>query len=266
MTCEACLIALSPSAHALERPSASAQPTATPAEPARPEAPPLTESRAPALAYTDPAPSAHPGITMGMRRYSRSGLILRPTLGLGVTHIFRRTETTVSSPSTGDISSASSSLTAAPLEFRGMIGGALRRDLLLGGYLGIAQSPGATFRGDGELGFEEGIALQMLGAQLLWFMAPDSPWQVGAAFAFLNWSAHEPGSDGKVPGGTGILGTAEAGYHLWIGQRFELGLLLDFELGVTQQGQVFRVSEVLVQNSEASFLIRGGLAISLSYY
>lgn len=241
--------------------------TTTPDEPI--QDPPTTardEDAPVSVPYVDPPPSNFSGVAMGSLRHTRSGLLLRPTLGLGVTHIFRRTEQS-STDGTGP-TSGSSAITAVPLEFRGLIGGALSRDVVLGGFLGIAQSPGATFAstGDDSLSFEEGIALQMVGAQLLFFVDSASPWQLGASVAFLNWSAHEPGSDGKVPGGAGILGTLEAGYHLWVGPRFELGLVFDLDLGATQNGQVFRISEVLVQNSETSFLIRGSLAIALSYY
>ncbi len=204
---------------------------------------------------------------MGTLRYNRTGLLLRPTLGIGVTHIFRRTESSTSQ-SSGPTSN-SSSITAFPLEFRGLIGGALARDLVLGGFLGIAQSPGATFSGSGRQGtlsLAEGIAIQTVGAQLLYFVGPASPWEVGASVAFINWSARQAGDDGKIPSGAGILATLEGGYHAWVGPRFELGLVLDVDLGATQNGQVFRISEVLVKNTETSFLIRSTLAVSLAYY
>jgi len=228
-----------------------------------PAPPPI---RQPMIPYNEPAPEHFSGVTMGSRQRTRDGLLLRPTLGLGATHIFRRTQTTNVEQS--EATSRSSSITAVPLEFRGLIGGALTRDVILGGFLGISQSPTATFasKDDSSLSFEEGISFQTLGLQLLYFLESGSPWQLGGSIAFLNWSARQPAGDNQVPGGTGILVTLEAGYHLWVGPRFELGLLLDADFGATQSGASFRISEALIQSSETSFLLRGTLAVALSYY
>lgn len=202
---------------------------------------------------------------MGTLRHSRRGLVLRPSLGAGVTHIFRRTERNAVD-GTGPTSS-SSSITAWPLEFRGFIGGALARDLILGGFIGLSQSPGATFNFSGEsLSFEEGIHFNLLGTQLMYFLESGSPWQLGASVAFVNWSAHAASPEGEIPRGNGILGTIELGYHLWVGPRWELGFLGQIDVGATQNGEQFRVSEVLVQNNDSSYLLRGHLSISLSYY
>lgn len=216
------------------------------------------------IPYNDRAPPVFSGVTMGSRQRTRDGLLLRPTLGLGATHIFRRTQTTDQQGATTELSS----ITAVPLEFRGLIGGALTRDVILGGFLGISQSPTATFasKEDDSLSFEEGISFQTLGLQLLYFLDSGSPWQLGGSVAFLNWSARQPAGGGQVPGGTGVLATLEAGYHFWVGPRFELGFLFDADLGATQSGASFRISEALIQSSETSFLLRGTLAVALSYY
>lgn len=208
---------------------------------------------------------------MGSSRYTRDGFFARLQMRAGFTHVFRKTE--LSFLTGEEQQEDSSSLTSFPLGPQLLLGTSLKRDLLIGLSYGYSYAPLVISRGSSSADLTDstphspqGLHSHSLGISVLYFLAPQSPWHLGAQVAFISWSAEEGERFGQVPQGRGILGTPEVGYHFWLNPRLALGLVAQLDIGATQTGQAFHISEVLVRSSETSLLLGAQLGAVLSYY
>ncbi len=226
----------------------------------------VADAQVEAVPYGDPKPAGVDSTPRGQTDYFHDGLYLRLAAGVSWLHLRRHGDLGAKAPESPYASDSSAS--GLGLIVEAWLGGSPKPGLSVAGVLAMTRVDDLELNLDNgqRFVFRDALTLILVGAGIAWYPDPAGGFSISGTLGAAVFDAELEAEELSVVGGLGPAAAADAGYELWIGTEWSLGLRarVSGTIGIGSTEQNFAGTTFSAGSADQVF--GGGLLLQVLYH